>query len=196
VDAALPGDEIVVTNGIYATGGRAVGAGALPNRVAVDKPVTVRSVNGPEVTVIKGYQVPGETNGYAAIRCVYLSSGAVLSGFTLTNGATLYQASSYDPQASGGGIWCQSDSAFITNCTLSGNSAAQFSGGADGGTLYNCALSGNSASYGGGAHGGTLNHCTLSGNWAQYGGGGACCHSEQLHTDREHSPDLGRRGGV
>src|SRR6266498_928534 len=43
VDAAVAGDEIVVTNGIYATGGRD------GNRVKVDKPLNIRSVNGPQV---------------------------------------------------------------------------------------------------------------------------------------------------
>ena len=69
VDAAVAGDEIVVTNGIYATGLRN------GNRVAVDKPLSVRSVNGPQSTSISG----GEF-------CVYLTNGATLSGFTLTGG--------------------------------------------------------------------------------------------------------------
>src|SRR5439155_19237453 len=49
VAASVAGDEIVVTNGIYATGGHAVD-GTLTNGVAVEKPLMLRSVNGPEFT--------------------------------------------------------------------------------------------------------------------------------------------------
>ena len=125
VDAAAAGDEIIVTNGLYATGGRAVGTNLLVNRVAVDKPLTLRSVNGPEVTIIQGYQVPGTTNADGAIRCVYLADGASLSGFTLTNGATRAVDNPWPgPESSGGGLLCE-DSAVVSNCVLAGNSAGR-----------------------------------------------------------------------
>jgi len=75
VDAATAGDEVIVTDGIYATGGRPVGTNLLVNRVAVDKPLTLRSVNGPQFTVIQGCQVPVTTNDGGAVRCVYVARG-------------------------------------------------------------------------------------------------------------------------
>src|SRR5712671_4836293 len=90
VDAAVAGDEIVVTNGIYATGGRATVGDSTINRVAVDKPLNLRSVNGPQSTII---------DGAGLVRCAYLTNGASLSGFTLTNGVA---------QGQGGGVWCES----------------------------------------------------------------------------------------
>ncbi|MCX6902946.1 MAG: hypothetical protein NTW03_05620 [Verrucomicrobia bacterium] len=194
VDIAIAGDHILVTNGVYATGGR-VGS-FLTNRVAVTKPLLIQSVNGPAVTVIQGYQVPGTTNGDGAIRCVYLSDGAVLSGFMLTQGATHIAQSPYVNDGSGGGAWCDSTNALLTNCTIAANAALRLGGGVCFGTLINCALlgnwaptagggaaayatlinctlNGNSARYGGGAYGGTLNNCTITGNSAAAGGGGA-----------------------
>jgi hypothetical protein len=76
VEAADPSDVILVTNGVYRTGGRTGPlATGLTNRVTVVKGVILRSVNGPDVTFTEGYQVPGTTNGEGAVRCVYLSGG-------------------------------------------------------------------------------------------------------------------------
>ena len=123
IDAAThPGAHVIVSNGIYDTGSRIV-QGSLPNRIAIHKPVTVRSVNGPEVTVIKGAGPAGDS----AIRCVYVGADAVLSGFLLTNGAT--RATAEILEQSGGGAWCEV-SGVLTNCTLAGNAASSLGGGA------------------------------------------------------------------
>jgi hypothetical protein len=168
----LPGALVLVTNGLYATGGRAVYR-TMTNRVVIDRPVLVRSVNGPQVTVVQGRPVPGTTNGNGAIRCAYLTNGAVLSGFTLTNGATR-STGDYEREQCGGGVWCNSANALVTNCTLTGNSAYDSAGGAYRGTLNNCTLTGNAApASGGGAYSSTLDNCTLTGNSADYHGGGA-----------------------
>src|ERR1035441_3036649 len=162
VDATAAGDPIIITNGVYVTGGRAAGEGNLVNRVAVEKPVTLLSVNGPQFTVIDGlWTVP----------CVHLTDGARLSGFTLTHGRA------YD----GGGVACTSTNAVVTNCLIVGNSAPGWTvdgsgGGAVGGALYNCTLTGNGASYwGGGAAHCTLYNCTLTGNGTVSGGGAWKC---------------------
>ena len=166
VDAAVDGDEIVVTNGVYQTGARAVYG--MSNRVAVTKPVTVRSVNGPAYTSIVGHGPIGEN----AIRCAYLTNGAVLAGFTLTNGATRYPIGFLGDDC-GGAVWCESQSAVVTNCVLTGNAASDCGGAALRGTLNNCALIGNSVWFGGGggAYRSTLNNCTLAGNFGDDGGG-------------------------
>ena len=169
VDAAPPGGTVFVTNGVYAAGGRitsSLGDGTT-NRVAVDKPLTVRSVNGPEVTFIQG-QMPGASGSNT--RCVYLTNAATLVGFTLTNGVAYYL---------GGGAYCESTSAVLSNCVLTGNSALNdYGGGSYGGTLNDCTLAGNAAGCeGGGSFYSTLNNCTLTGNAAPYGYGGGAYNS-------------------
>jgi parallel beta-helix repeat protein len=94
----------------------------------------------------------------------------VLDGFTLTNGAT---RTYNDPsgERDGGGVWCESTNARITNCNVAGNSASSWGGGVYRGTLEYCTLTGNSAGYGGGASESALNNCAFTGNWASAGGG-------------------------
>ena len=193
IESASPGDLVLVNDGVYQTGGETMNGYGLTNRVAIDKAITVESINGPSATLIEGYQ---DTNSIVApdsIRCVYMTNGAVLSGFTLTNGATL-NAGDGTYEQSGGGILCESTNAIITNCVIEVNVANNNGGGIASGTLLNCALQNNtaynngggangciaydstflgcSAVEGGGAFGSMLNHCILSGNSSGDGGGG------------------------
>jgi hypothetical protein len=80
----------------------------MTNRVAVDRPlVVVRSVNGPQFTIIEALRGSGE------MRCVDLANEAALVGFTFTNGAATFFAS-YS-RGSGGGVHRSSLSAIVSN---------------------------------------------------------------------------------
>lgn len=213
VDLATDGDTVLVTNGVYATGGAVsppfdlYGDGsfvtsALMNRVCITNAITIRSVNGPEVTIIQG----ASNNGSAALRCVQLFPSALMDGFTLTGGKAL--SGSSRPDMAGGGAFLHTNAvmnrciitgnsadvgggvliltnAVLNNCVLGWNSAGYEGGGvfcADGGTLNNCLLNGNTVAYvggnggnGGGAalyNGGGMLNCTVSGNSAAHYGGG------------------------
>ena len=146
-------------------------SGSLTNRIAITKAITVRSVNGPNMTVIRGSEAWYGGNGEGAIRCAYVTNEAVLAGFSLTDGHTRILGD-WEKEQSGGGVWCETPSAVLRNCVLIGNSSASYGGGTCFGTLYNCTLSGNSAVYGGGgaAHA-LLYHCKLTGNSSYVGGG-------------------------
>jgi hypothetical protein len=172
IDAAVMGDQVIVADGIYRTGGRLLTGLSTTNRVAVTNVITVQSLNGPSTTIIEGYSVPGTTNGASAVRCVYLASGASLSGFTITNGAT---GATLD---NGGGVYLQrpypnNAIPVVSNCVLTGNSAGNGGGGAYGnGKLINCIITNNwGRGYGGGAYGCMLVNCLLKGNAANQGGG-------------------------
>ncbi len=172
VDSAGTGDLILVNDGVYQTGGKVV-YGKMTNRVAVTKAITLRSVNGPDITTITGYQVPTTTNGDSAVRCVYLTNGAVLAGFTLTSGATRAGGDTFR-ERNGAGVWCETNGAtpVLSNCFLIGNAASSQGGGASYAMLTNCVLAGNYAFVGGGAYSGILSNCTLTNNSAGSAAGG------------------------
>ena len=169
IDQSSPGDLVLVNNGVYRTGGETINGYALSNRVAINKAITVQSVNGPAATVIQGSGLP--LGSSTAARCVYLTNNAALIGFTLSAGTTLDYANNIY-ECSGGGIWCESSNATISNCVITQNWAAYAGGGVYQGTLIQCLISQNSIltlngsyqAYGGGVYQGILDDCTVVSN--------------------------------
>lgn len=100
VDYDNDGDESVVTNVL--------------NRVSLTKPATLRSVNGPDATVIEG----ADSLDPEPMRGACAGNSSVLSGFTLRNG--------YGSDA-GGGANCEPQGV-LTNCVLAGNGASDGGG--------------------------------------------------------------------
>lgn len=176
VNAASVGEIVLVTNGIYTSGGKVM-AGDLVNRVAIDKAVLVQSINGSAVTTIQGGGIP---NGLGAIRCVWMTNGATLYGFTIQGGATRTNGDNTALQ-SGGGVYCSSAQSFVANCLIISNSAYYNGGGAYSGNLRNCSIYGNTIigspnlfpnGRGGGAYMSVMNNCTVIGNWSSGIAGG------------------------
>jgi hypothetical protein len=175
IDVSVAGDVILVSNGVYATGGRAAPGHVLTNRVALLRPITVRSVGGPTVTMIAGAGPAGET----ALRCAYLTNGAELSGFTLSDGATrLSDDGVCYTDNSGGGAFLH-DGGRLSNCVVR-NGSANLGGGVFslGGEVLNCTIEGNSGinppAAGGGIYAvaSTVRDCLVRSNSALYGAGG------------------------
>jgi hypothetical protein len=201
VNQTTNGDLVLVNPGVYQSGGETVNGYALTNRLVIDEPITVQSVNGPGVTFIDGYQVPGTTCGINAIRCVYMTGNSALIGFTLTGGATRNSGSNANDE-NGGGIWCAAtNSVIISNCVIMANAAWNEAGGVYQGTLLNCTILNNFTVvssgygygggvanaliynsmvisntawlYGGGVYNGTVFNSTIALNYSAYEGGGA-----------------------
>ncbi len=165
--AVWEGEDDVVTNNfaLYQYGGATEYPGYL-YRVAITNPVTVESVNGPAMTYIEG-----------GPEGVFMTNGATLSGFTLTNGSSLAIA-----------IYATSTNAIITNCIINHFGKAAYSGtffncsllsnpegGCSNSTLNSCLISNNVSQYGGGDNGGIMNNCLIVSNTAQSGGGAYNC---------------------
>lgn len=168
IDAAVAGDVVIVRDNTYLL------------KAALDfkgKAITVKSEHGAGNCILDGQK---------KTRVVSFHSGegsrSILSGFTIRNGKA----------AKGGGIYCDSSSPTITDCTITANKAYtkgtgyrySYGGGiycnAASPTIANCLIKGNSAeaqstdwnatSYGGGIHsdGGApvITDCVVSDNTA------------------------------
>ncbi len=165
VDSADDGDTIIVGDGVYDTGWKV--HMELTNRVFIAKPVTVRSVNGPAATIIRGRAV----DGLDAIRCVYLSDGAVLDGFSLVEGGTYSDIMA--PQKAGGGAFVEQGGS-VSNCWILdcvGSGVLLHTGG----RITDSVIRGNRGIIGAGvcfASYGEVDRCIITGNTADAGGGG------------------------
>lgn len=204
VDAAVSGEVVLVSNGVYAAGARPAPGQSLSNRVVITNAITVQSLLGPAHTFIVGARSTTGWHGPDAVRCVYMSAGS-LNGFTLTNGYT--SISDYSIEAvdnRGGGVYAPAGT--LSNCVISGNSGG-VGGGVCGGILNSCVISGNSAYAGGGAYGSTLNDCVISGNrgfasdsivyGGTSGGGGGVINCTLSHcTISNNTVDAGNGGGA
>jgi hypothetical protein len=139
--ATEPGSLVLVTNGTYEVGG--VFYISQTNRLLVTNPIIVKSVNGPDKTFIYGYPFIGA----AAVRGVYMGTGAKLDGFSVLYGATRYSASGGIPliQQAGGGIYCEASNCVVTNCLIAGNSGG-LGAGIYGGNLNMCRIAFNHGS--------------------------------------------------
>ena len=118
IDAAVSGDTVVVSDGIYTgEGNRSIDFNG--------KNIVLRSSGGPEVTIIDCQQ---------AGRAFYLHSGedstASIRGFTIMNGRQT------DGIYSGGGLLCVNSSPSIIGCIFSNNVATSHICPVYGGAVY------------------------------------------------------------
>ena len=146
VDALYVGGVTLVSNGIYGTGGTMTPGFSLDCRVMIDKPMTLQSFHGPEVTIIAGQGPPGDS----ATRCAYLTNRAVISDFTLSNGFTRLLGDNVYEQSGGGALL--DNGGMLTDCVIIANYAYKCGGGVyclEGGEINFCRIIGNSSANGG-----------------------------------------------
>jgi hypothetical protein len=194
VDYSSAGDTILVTNGVYNEGGKTVPAVTMATRVFINKDITLKSVNGRDVTTISG-------NGI--MRCLQMNAGHV-EGFTLINGV-----------ASGGSSYLDScgGNAFVTGGTVSNCIITQGQAGKGAGVFIKAAavvadslITNNMAFWEAGGvffeFGGSVVRSLIDGNRAGYSpngaGGGAFLYAGGVLEDcdiiRNSAGNLG--GGV
>ena len=179
---------ILVTNGNY----------AVPTVLVLNRPVTIRSVNGPAVTILDANASSGSRR-----RILELSaSGIVVDGFTLKrgyyngNGGAVYMTGNSCLQncwltnntaVFGGAVYMTTG--VLSNCVVRNNQSTDMGGGGSsgrgavymtGGMVVDSTVGWNTSSRAGAgirASGGTIRRCVIRNNTAGHGGGGICVES-------------------
>lgn len=144
VSAAVSGDQVWITNGTY----------RLDAEITVTNAIFIRSVNGPEVTVVDGCR---------SNRCFNLSSACTVSGLTISNGFS---------NGHGGGIYCADNRPVVADCVIISNRAGNGTGGISALGEGGNGTAGGNGFDGGGMYRGTVSNCTFIGNQAGSGGSG------------------------
>ena len=123
VNAAGAGETVWVTNGTY----------VLSAQISLSKDVTVKSVNGPAVTIVDGNDT---VRGFQVT-----AAGAVVDGFTVQNGYNINQA---------GGM--RLTAGMVTNCVIRDNRSGYGAGifFASGGAARDCLITNTAATANGG----------------------------------------------
>ncbi len=166
--------SVLVSNGVY----------ALDEEVILFKGDRIKSLNGPEHTIVDGcgsnrcfnfygtdIEVEGFTirNGYAdnggGVGCLgYID--ALGNTFVFGDGTVSECVFSDNVAQQGGGMFFGT----ANNCRFLGN-MAELGGGMYGGVAKSSIFVGNSATEGGGICGSVADSCTITGNTADFGGG-------------------------
>ncbi|MBD3315997.1 MAG: hypothetical protein GF344_09435 [Chitinivibrionales bacterium] len=176
--------DIITATGEFDIVNVAPGHYRLDSSIVLHRPVLLRSIAGPEKTIIDG-------QGYS--RCVLMSgTNTVLDGFTLVNGDAdgprNWGLADYDDESKcddGGGVFtcgCECTMGYLTgpgpepiirNCRIFNCHAGAMGGGGvhlKGGHMQNCLIAYNTVSHGKGAavackdRNVTIENCTITGN--------------------------------
>jgi hypothetical protein len=207
VDIVATDGTVWVTNGVYNVGGAIAPDDVQSNRVYFTRPMTLRSVNGPDVTSLLGAAGSNGSNDADSVRGVLMQTNCALLGFTVSDGYTIKTDTYPNFDRSGAGIWMTTD-CVVSNCVISGNTTTANGGGVYiyGGLLTHSEISGNQSAYGGGGvclgSGGVMNDCIVSNNIdVGNGGGGAMLKSggevnRTVFKENQATGDYGYGGGV